>query len=104
MRKASAPVPPIERPDLYVLARFLDRLSRPPGEPRAEWTKARLQLAVRVNYDLFRRYLAFLESKRMVTIAPNERGRITVRLTAEGEATYMRIVEWIRTVVGEAAL
>lgn len=52
---------PLGRPDLFVLARFLDRLS----EPRT-WTKTQLQLAVRLNYDQFLRCLELLESKGYV--------------------------------------
>ena len=92
------------RPDLYVVARFLDRLCRPEGEPQPELSKAKLQLAVRLNYDLFRRYLAFLLERGFVEVVANGSGVELVRLTTEGRSAHARLVAWIRSVLGESAL
>src|SRR2546425_12972745 len=43
----------LERPDLYVVARLLERLWR----EDAPMLKTRLQVAANVNYDVFSRYL-----------------------------------------------
>lgn len=88
------------KPDLYVMARFLDRL----WQPDATYTKAQLQVAVRLNYDLFRRYLAFLEERGFVTLAADARGREVVRLTGSGLDAHRHLVSWIERVVGSSAL
>ena len=64
--------------NLYVVGRFLDRLS----QSGKSWTKASLQAACGVNYDIFRRYLALLEGKCFVVVS--EAGRVA--LTKQGSA------------------
>lgn len=88
-------VEPPARPDLYVLARFLDRLA----EPGATWTRSSLQPAVRLNYDLYRRYLAFLEEKAWIAWREGERSP-EVMLTAEGREARRRLVAWLQDVFG----
>lgn len=63
--------------NLYVVGRFLDRLA----EPGRAWTKASLQPACGVNYDIFRRYLELLEGKGYVTVS-----KTAVKLTKDGLA------------------
>jgi predicted transcriptional regulator len=63
--------------NLYVVGRFLDRLA----EPGRSWTKASLQAACGVNYDIFRRYLELLEGKGYLAVT-----KTTIRLTREGSA------------------
>lgn len=88
------------RPDLYVLARFLDRLAATPeGYPRT-----RLQAAVRLNYDLYRRYLALLARKGWIQVAPGKDGDERVHLTPAGRAAHARLVGWIRDAFGELDL
>ena len=87
--------PPLDRPDLFVLARFLDRLA----EPRT-WTKTQLQLAVRLNYDLFRRYLELLEAKGYVRRETDGDGveRIVALSTVAEARKRLRdaLDEWLR--------
>jgi predicted transcriptional regulator len=90
------PTQPPERPDLYVVARFLDKLTK----PGATYTRSRLQAAVRLNYDLFRGYLALLEQKGWVRVV-GEGSRQECRITPEGLAAYHHLVDWIRDVFGE---
>jgi predicted transcriptional regulator len=85
------------KPDLYVVARFLDRLA----QPGASYTRSKLQLAVRLNYDLFRWYLAFLEAKGFVEVAPED-GRDVVRLTAAGRAADRELGDWVRRLLRDA--
>jgi predicted transcriptional regulator len=88
-------VPPPARPDLYVVARFLDRLTeRPDGAPRT-----RLQQAVRLNYDLYRSYLSFLLAKGWIEV-DDER----VRATEKGRDAHARLVGWIRDALGDIRL
>ena len=88
------------RPDLYVVARFLDRLAQAPeGVPRA-----RLQHAVRLNYDLYRGYLALLAAKRYLRVVPDKEGHDRVWLTQEGREAHARLVGWIRDAFGDVRL
>lgn len=84
------------KPDLYVLARFFDALTR----PEAQFTKRKLQAAVRLNYDLFRAYLAYLEARGLVVVHAEEKGSDTVALTVEGRAAALRLIEWIGSTLG----
>jgi predicted transcriptional regulator len=88
------------RPDLYVVARFLDRLLY----SEETHTKQSLQMAVRLNYDLFKSYLSFLEAKGFVSVQPQEKGSDEVRITNDGVQAHRRIVAWIREVIGEEFL
>lgn len=83
---------PLDRPDLYVVARLLERLWRA-QEPML---KTRLQVASRVNYDVFRRYLAWMTSKGLVEVRNCEDGHERVSLTHEGDEAYRRLVQWVR--------
>lgn len=88
------PIEPPKRPDLYVVARFLDRLeAAPDGIPRA-----RLQQAVRLNYDLYRSYLALLEKREWVE------GTDVVAITGKGREAHARLVGWIRDAFGDIRL
>lgn len=91
---------PLEKPDLYVVGRFLERL----WQPDTEYTRADLQRAVRLNYDLFVRYLAWLEGKGFVRVVPRKEGSDVVRITKEGVEAHRRLVEWIRQVLGDSVL
>ena len=92
--------PKARKPDLYVIARFLDVL----WQPDTTYTRNQLQMATRVNYDLFRRYLGFLVSRGFVSISPDAQGSEIVRLTPAGYAAREEIVGWIRRVIGESHL
>jgi len=73
------------RPNLYVVARFLDALHEGPR------TRSELQAAVGVNYDIFRRYLAFLESRGFA--APRPDGLVV--LTPSGLRVRSELRAWI---------
>lgn len=79
------------------MARFLDKLLY----ANDTHTKQSLQMAVRLNYDLFKSYLAFLEDKGFLRVTPQEKRSDTVHITNEGVQAHGRIVAWIRDVIGE---
>lgn len=91
------------KPDPYVLARFLDALYHEAGTPEVVRSKSSLQRACRVNYDLFRRYLAFCEKQGFVDVRTGE-GADEVRLTETGRAAHGRLVGWIRDLLGDVRL
>ncbi|HYS71493.1 MAG TPA: hypothetical protein VEM95_03630, partial [Thermoplasmata archaeon] len=55
---------PGDRPDLYVVARLLERLWR----EDAPMVKTRLQVAANVNYDVFSRYLGWMAGRGLVSL------------------------------------
>lgn len=93
-------VPPPERPDLYVVARFLDRLvEAPEGIPRAK-----LQAAVRLNYDLYRSYLSLMIDRGLARVDVDKDGATRVSATDAGRAAHARLVGWIRDALGDVRL
>lgn len=86
----------MEKPDLYVVARFLERLSEAQAPPR----KTDLQLQVRVNYTIFLRYLAWLEAKQYLRVEPDAEGAERIHLTPKGREAYQTLVKWIRDALG----
>ena len=77
----------LERPDLYVLVRILERLWR----EDAPILKTRLQLASRVNYDTLIRYLDWMMERDLIEILFNE-GHELVTLTPKGHKAYSSMV------------
>lgn len=90
----ASPVP-LDRPDLYVVARLLERLWR----AEDPLLKTHLQVAAHVNYDVFSRYLEWLRARGLVALESTEDGHERVRLTPKGHDAYLRLVQWINEVV-----
>lgn len=84
------------RPDLYVVARLLERLWKENGP----MVKTRLQVACNVNYDVFRRYISWMMMRGFVTtINCDDHEKIV--LTPKGEEAYRKLVQWINEVFHE---
>jgi len=81
----------LERPDLYVLARFLDVLHSN-GQPMK---KTNLQMRVGLNYPRFVEYLEWLVSHGLVR-RKDEQGTELYSLSPQGLDAYHRLVAWIR--------
>jgi predicted transcriptional regulator len=88
---------PLERPDLYVVARFLERLWRE-NEPML---KTRLQVACNVNYDVFRKYISWMSERDLVRMENCPDGHERVVLTQKGHEAYRRMVQWVNEVIHE---
>ena len=88
---------PLDRPDLYVVARLLERLWR----EDAPMLKTRLQVAGNVNYDVFSRYLDWTVSRGLVSIENAADGHDRITLTPKGHEAYRRLVQWVNEVVHE---
>jgi predicted transcriptional regulator len=84
-----------ERPDLYVVARILERLWR----EGTGMLKTRLQVASNVNYDVFSRYVGWMESRGLVELVNSADGHERVVLTSRGSEAYRKLVQWIHEVV-----
>lgn len=89
----------MERPDLYVVSRFLERLWRD-GRPRR---KTELQLAVRLNYNVYKKYLDWLEQKGLIEVVSDSEGD-SIGITQKGLETYRTLVAWIKETVGDEHL
>ena len=83
------------RLDLIVLARMLDALYE-----EGRMRKTRLQLASRLNYPAFRRYLDWMLEKGLVRIVKTEDGEF-VELTGEGVESYEKLVSWVKKFLSE---
>lgn len=81
----------MERPDLYVLARFLDALFDN-GQPMK---KTNLQMRVGLNYPRFVEYLEWLVSHGFVKQTVEE-GTELYSLSQQGVDAHHRLVDWIR--------
>lgn len=90
----------MDRPDLYVVARFLERLWRDERPHR----KTDLQMAVRLNYNVYKKYLDWLVAKGLVELKAEADGGERVAITPHGLATYKTLVTWIRETVGDDLL
>ncbi len=84
------------KPDLYVVARFLEKLVAGGGQRR----KTELQMAVGLNYNVYMKYLEWLEGKNLVSLVEEDERSKWVSLTPKGMDTYKTLVKWIRDVVG----
>jgi len=87
---------PLERPDLWVVARLLEALID--GGHRMKRTP--LQMATGVNYTVFSRYLAWMTGRGLVAIAQEPDGAAWVTLTPRGAAAYRYLREGIDRLVG----
>lgn len=88
------------RPDLYVVARFLERL----WLPGKEYKKTQLQMAVGLNYNVYTKYLNWLSNKGLIKIEKRSDKHEYVEITEEGVDAYRTLVEWIRKIMGTRAL
>jgi predicted transcriptional regulator len=83
-----------DRPDLYVVARLLERLWR----QDSPIMKTRLQVAANVNYDVFSRYLEWMVGRGLVSLENSADGHERVALTPKGREAYRRLVQWIHDI------
>jgi predicted transcriptional regulator len=87
----------LQRPDLYVLARMLERLaSAPEGEGPTS-----LQLACGINYTQLERYLAFMIDRGLVASPATPDGDRTVRITDRGHRALEFLTRAIRDLLQE---
>ena len=82
----------MERPDLYVLARFLDALF----ENAQPMKKTNLQMRVGLNYPRFMEYFEWLISHGLMQKKEEEDGTEAFWLSPQGLDAYHRLVAWIR--------
>lgn len=89
--------PALDRPDLFVVARLLEKLWR----EEQPVLKTRLQVAANVNYDIFRRYIAWMDKRNLVELRDSEDGHERVQITPNGTETYRKLVQLINDLMQE---
>jgi predicted transcriptional regulator len=85
------------KPDIYIIARILEKLWVKGGSSR----KSELQMASNLNFDIYSRYLKWMVKKNLLQIEKQSERNIRVKITKKGLKTYDIMVDWIRENVGE---
>jgi len=81
-------VAPMEKPDLYVLARLLERLWR---EDRP-MLRTHLQVAANLNFDVLTKYLEWMSERGWVEYQENG-GHQMVSITKMGRDVFAKLVQ-----------
>jgi predicted transcriptional regulator len=84
------------KPDLYVISRFLETL----WLSHKTYKKTNLQMAVNLNYDVYMKYLKWLEEKNLIVISKEDEHQY-VKITVRGVEVYNTVVMWIKKTIGE---
>ncbi len=82
----------MEKPDLYVVARFLDIMYK--NGPAMK--KTNIQMLLGLNYPRFLEYLEWLLKHNLVVETIDESKAEKIMLTPKGYDSYHRLVDWIR--------
>ena len=85
----------MDRPDLYVVARILDRL----WETNGPMLRTHLQVGSNVNYDILTRYLDWMRAHDLIVLEDGADGHVRIALTERGREAYRKITQWISEVV-----
>ncbi len=57
--------------------------------------KTRLQVATNVNYDVFRKYVAWMAERGLVELENSLDGHERVMLSRKGQEAYKKLVQWM---------
>ncbi len=82
----------LEKPDLYVVARFLDIMYRNGSGMK----KTNIQMLLGINYPRFMEYLEWLLKHDLVGESLDEEKVERIMLTPKGIDSYHRLVDWIK--------
>jgi predicted transcriptional regulator len=82
----------MEKPDLYVVARFLDIMF----SNGSSMKKTNIQMLLGVNYPRFMEYLEWLLKHELVAASLDEERAERMMLTPKGIDSYHRLVDWIK--------
>lgn len=82
----------MDKPDLYVVARFLDIMYRNGSAMK----KTNIQMLLGVNYPRFSEYLEWLQNHQLVAPTTDEDLVERIALTPKGIDAYHRFVDWIK--------
>jgi predicted transcriptional regulator len=82
----------LEKPDLYVVARFLDIMYTNGSGMK----KTNIQMLLGVRYPRFMEYLEWLLEHKLVEESFDEDKTERIRLTPKGIESYHTLVDWIK--------
>jgi predicted transcriptional regulator len=82
----------LEKPDLYVVARFLDIMY----SHGSAMKKTNIQMLLGINYPRFMEYRNWLLEHGMVADVIDEDKTERIILTPKGIDSYHRLVDWIK--------
>jgi predicted transcriptional regulator len=82
----------MDKPDLYVLARFLGVLYSSGGPMK----KTNIQTSIGLSYPRFIEYLEWMEAHGLASRVAASDGSELVDLSPKGLDLYIRLFEWIR--------
>ena len=82
----------MEKPDLYVVARFLDIMYTNGSGMK----KTNIQMLLGVRYPRFKEYLEWLLERKMVEDTLDEEKAERIKLTPKGIESYHTLVDWIK--------
>lgn len=82
----------MDKPDLYVVARFLDIMF----SNGSSMKKTNIQMLLGVNYPRFMEYLEWLLKHELVAAGTDEEEIEKIKLTPRGIDSYHRLVDWIK--------
>jgi len=91
---------PLERPDLYVVARFLDVLYRNGSAMK----KTNIQMLLGVNYPRFTEYLEWMLQHQLVSETTDKDNADRIALSPKGIEAYHRFVDWIKETLESAKI
>jgi predicted transcriptional regulator len=84
------------KPDLYVISRFLEAL----WLKHKNYKKTNLQMAVKLNYDVYMKYVSWLEEKGLITTYMENEHQY-VKITTKGVEVYNTVVKWMKETIGQ---
>ncbi len=82
----------MEKPDLYVVARFLEILY----SEGSAMKRTNIQMLLGLNYPRFTEYLEWLLQHQLVARTTDEENVERISLTSKGISAYHRLVVWIK--------
>jgi predicted transcriptional regulator len=82
----------LEKPDLYVVARFLEIMY----SSGSAMKKTNIQMLLGIRYPRFMEYLEWLLKHELVAESLDEEKVERIRLTPKGIDSYHRLVDWIK--------
>jgi predicted transcriptional regulator len=88
-------MPAAGRPDLHILARFLDRMGAPGA---GSFSRSKLQRAVGLNYDLFRKYLDILLERNLIERTQGKTEAF--KISQEGQRIRAELLAWLSNLFG----
>ena len=82
----------LEKPDLYVVARFLDVMY----SNGSAMKKTNIQMLLGINYPRFMEYRDWLLKHGLIVETLDEENIERIALTPKGIESYHRLVDWIK--------